>query len=77
MPGSHKWGLYRNGSIGRTPVNDSERDQLLARLDERTCHLMRVMSNHLSHHWAVTVLAIGAIITAISTAILVLVRLWA
>lgn len=48
-------------------MNDSQRDELLGRLDERTCHLMKVMTNHLSHHWAIVLLAIGAVLSGIGS----------
>jgi len=46
-------------------MNDSERDTLLIRLDERTLQMKVTLAAHLAHHWSVTVLAVGAILTAI------------
>lgn len=38
---------------------------LLLRIDERTQKLDRCMTNHLAHHWAVTLASIVAFLTAL------------
>ena len=55
-------------------MNDSERDQLLARLDERTCHFMKVLTKHLDQHWVVTLMALGALVSAVGAVIIGFVR---
>ncbi|HUU82863.1 MAG TPA: hypothetical protein VM243_05095 [Phycisphaerae bacterium] len=40
---------------------------LLIRIDERVEKLDRCMSNHLKHHWAITLAAIMALLAAAGT----------
>ena len=47
---------------------------LLIRIDERVLKLDTCMSNHLKHHWAVTIAALGAGFSGIVAAILALLR---
>ena len=47
---------------------------LLIRIDERVKKLDRCMANHLTQHWAVSLAAIGAVITAVVSMGLVLLR---
>jgi len=47
---------------------------LLIRIDERVRKLDRCMTNHLRHHWAVTMLALGAVVSAILSLVIQLVR---
>ncbi|HUS46152.1 MAG TPA: hypothetical protein VM219_09015 [Phycisphaerae bacterium] len=46
---------------------------LLIRIDERVAKLDRCMSNHLSHHWAVTLAALGAMLTAMISIVIAIV----
>lgn len=46
---------------------------LLIRIDERVRKLDRCMTNHLRQHWAVTVLALGAVLGAVLSLIVGLV----
>jgi len=51
-------------------MTNEERDELLIRVDERTCTLMKQFSNHIRHHWAVTIpvimIALGLIIALLT-----------
>jgi len=40
---------------------------LLIRIDERVGKLDRCMTNHLAHHWAVSVAALAAALTALAS----------
>ena len=40
---------------------------LLIRIDERVSKLDRCMTNHLRHHWMVTLAALAAAFTAVTT----------
>ena len=40
---------------------------LLVRIDERVAKLDRCMTNHLAHHWAVTVTLVGAVLAALAS----------
>ena len=47
---------------------------LLIRIDERVQKLDRCMTNHLRHHWAVTMLALGAVLSAALSLLIALVK---
>ena len=47
---------------------------LLIRIDERVTKLDRCMTNHLRHHWAVTMLALGAVVSALLSLLIQLAR---
>ena len=51
-------------------MNEEERDELLIRLDERVCSLTKHFTNHIKHHWMLTIplilLVVGLIITLIT-----------
>ena len=49
---------------GRRELSDHD---LLIRIDERVEKLDRCMSNHLKHHWAITLAAVGALFAAAGT----------
>ena len=36
-------------------MTDEHRDELLVRIDERVCSLTKHFTNHIKHHWIVTV----------------------
>ena len=36
-------------------MTDEQRDELLVRIDERVCSLTKHFTNHIKHHWIVTV----------------------
>ncbi len=36
-------------------MNDTERDELLIRVDERVCSLTKHFTNHIKHHWMVAI----------------------
>jgi uncharacterized membrane protein len=40
---------------------------LLIRIDERVAKLDRCMTNHLAHHWAVSMAVLGAVLTALAS----------
>ena len=40
---------------------------LLVRIDERVAKLDRCMTNHLAHHWAVTLALVGAVLAALAS----------
>jgi hypothetical protein len=40
---------------------------LLIRIDERVAKLDRSMTNHLAHHWAVTLALVGSVLTALAS----------
>jgi hypothetical protein len=40
---------------------------LLIRIDERVGKLDRCMTNHLAHHWAVSVAVLGAVLAALAS----------
>jgi len=46
-----------------TPPDPSDHD-LLIRIDERVTKLDKCLTTHLGQHWAVTLLAFGAIVSA-------------
>lgn len=47
-------------------MTDEQRDALLIRLDERVCNLTKHFTNHIKHHWAISIplalVAIGLIV---------------
>jgi hypothetical protein len=45
---------------------------LLIRIDERVRKLDRCMTNHLSHHWTVSVAVLGAVLTALASLVIAL-----
>ena len=45
---------------------------LLIRIDERLQRVENCLVNHLQHHWAVTITALGATVGAIAAAIIAL-----
>lgn len=45
---------------------------LLIRIDERVTKLDRCMTNHLAHHWGVTLAAVGALLTALASIVVAL-----
>ena len=45
-------------------LNDHD---LLIRIDERVAKLDRCMSNHLAHHWTVSVAVLAAVLTALAS----------
>ena len=51
-------------------MTDQNRDELLIRIDERTDTLMKQFSNHIKHHWAVTIpiiiIALGLVIVLLT-----------
>ena len=51
-------------------MTDEQRDELLIRIDERTETLITQFSNHIKHHWAVTVpvlvIALGLLIALLT-----------
>lgn len=55
-------------------MTNEQRDELLIRLDERTKDIVKDLSNHLHHHFAVSLAAITVAIGALATAILSLLR---
>jgi uncharacterized membrane protein len=40
---------------------------LLIRIDERVAKLDRCMTNHLAHHWAVSMAVLGAVLMALAS----------
>ena len=53
--------------------NNMTDHDLLTRIDERVLKLDKCMTNHLAHHWAVTVASIGAVLTALAALLIALV----
>lgn len=51
-------------------MTDEERDELLIRVDERTDTLMKQFSNHIRHHYMITipviVIALGLVIALLT-----------
>ena len=51
-------------------MNDEERDELLIRVDERGATLAVQFSNHIKHHWMVTipvlVIALGLLVALLT-----------
>lgn len=51
-------------------MTDEERDALLIRLDERVCTLMKHFSNHIKHHWMISIpvlmVALGLLIALLT-----------
>lgn len=51
-------------------LSDKEREELLIRIDERVCGLMTHFSNHIRHHWMVTipviVVALGLVVALLA-----------
>ena len=45
---------------------------LLIRIDERVGKLDRCMTNHLAHHWAVSVSVLGAVLAALASLVITL-----
>jgi len=43
-------------------MKDTERDELLIRIDERVCSLTKHFTNHIKHHWAVAIPVIMVVI---------------
>jgi hypothetical protein len=55
-------------------MGEANDHDLLIRIDERVEKLDRCMTNHLRHHWAVTMLALGAVVSAVLSLLIQLVR---
>lgn len=55
-------------------MTNDERDALLVRVDERVCHMEKVLTNHLQHHWAVTLMVVGAMVSAVVALLVSLVK---
>ena len=53
-------------------MSDPSDHDLLTRIDERVQKLDRSMTNHLAHHWAVTVALGGALLTALASLVVAL-----
>lgn len=51
-------------------MNDSERDELLIRLDERTAALVKSFSAHVKHHWMISI-PVGLLILGLVIKLLV------
>ena len=51
------------------PPKDLTDHDLLVRIDERVNHNEGMMSNHLKHHWAVTLALLAATLSSIGLAI--------
>jgi len=51
-------------------MTDEERDELLIRIDERVCVLIKHFTNHIKHHWMVTIPIIVAILGLITVLII-------
>ena len=51
-------------------MTDEERDALLIRLEERVCNLTKHFSNHIKHHWMISIpvimLALGLLIALLT-----------
>ena len=51
-------------------MNDEERDELLIRVDERVDGLTTQFSNHIRHHWMVTIpvllIALGLLVALLT-----------
>ncbi|KKL70970.1 hypothetical protein LCGC14_2099570 [marine sediment metagenome] len=51
-------------------MNDTERDELLIRVDERGATLTTQFSNHIKHHWMVTIpvllIALGLLVALLT-----------
>ena len=45
---------------------------LLIRIDERVGKLDRCMTNHLAHHWAVSLAVLGAVLAAVASLVIAL-----
>lgn len=47
-------------------MNEQERNELLIRIDERVCSLSKHFTNHIRHHWMITIpiimIALGLIV---------------
>lgn len=55
-------------------MNGPSDHDLLIRIDERVAKLDRSMTNHLAHHWAVTVALAGSVLTALASLAIALCR---
>jgi hypothetical protein len=53
-------------------VSELSDHDLLIRIDERVHKLDRCMTNHLAHHWTVSVAVLGAVLTALASLIVAL-----
>jgi hypothetical protein len=53
-------------------VSELSDHDLLIRIDERVHKLDRCMTNHLAHHWSVSVAVLGAVLTALASLIVAL-----
>ena len=56
-------------------MNDVQRDELLIRLDERLYHLTKMVTNHLSKHWAITLASFTAALAAIGGLLALILKL--
>ena len=50
-------------------LEDDERDLLIA-MQQDICWLKKIMSNHLAHHWCITVSVAGALLAAVGTLVM-------
>jgi hypothetical protein len=50
--------------MSEQPHNLTDHD-LLIRIDERTARIDRRLAEHLRHHWAVTLAAVGAVLSGL------------
>jgi hypothetical protein len=48
-------------------MNEPSDHDLLIRIDERVQKLDRCMTNHLTHHWTVSIAVLGAVLTALAS----------
>lgn len=55
-------------------MTNEERDNLLIRLDERVKKIDRCLSNHLTHHFKITVLVSGTALSAFVTLIVLILK---
>ena len=53
-------------------IQEPSDHDLLIRIDERLQRVENCLVNHLQHHWAVTITALGAAVGAIAAAIIAL-----
>lgn len=55
-------------------MTNEERDELLIRLDERTIKMDKCLSNHLAHHFKVTLLVAGAALSGFVSLIILILK---
>ena len=48
---------------------EENRERLIA-LQQDICWMKKIMSNHLAHHWCITVGVAGALLTAVGTLVM-------